>query len=105
MSATATTLGPNDSLVLTVPSRTLRGQNWPVTITTGLTEFHITCGCRASRTRRCWHVAFVARLLHADGDFRWHQGHAVGRWVDLDCDDLEPAWIDRAIQGAIARAA
>ena len=103
MSATATTLGPNDSLVLTVPSRTLRGQNWPVTITTTLAEFHITCGCRA--TRSCWHVAFVARLLQTDGDFRWHQVRAVGRWVDLECDDIEPAWIDRAIGAALTRAA
>lgn len=101
-----TTLRPNDHLEFTVPSQTLRGQSWRITVSTDSTLVFVRCNCRAGRShRRCWHLADTYRSLAADGDLRWHGGRAIGGWVDLgfDADGVEPEWIGRSLASAAAR--
>ena len=102
----AATLRPHDHLHFTVPSQTLRGQSWTITVETDSTMVFVRCNCRAyRRLRRCWHAADTLRTLAADGDFRWHEGRAIGAWVDLgfEPDGAEPEWIGRLLASAASR--
>ena len=101
-----TTLRPNDHLEFTVPSQTLRGQSWRITVSTDSTLVFVRCNCRAARRhRRCWHTADTLRTLATEGDLRWHEGRAIGAWVDLgfEPDGVEPEWIARSITVASSR--
>lgn len=101
-----TTLRPNDHLEFTVPSQTLRGQSWRITVGTDSTLVFVRCNCRAARRHRhCWHIADTYRALATEGDLRWHEGRAVGAWVDLgfEPDGVEPEWIGRSLASAVAR--